>query len=139
MTKLFVSVLAAAAVAAGGAAFAQGGGDAESQAGSAWRGTQSWGPYYPPPVTNSDAERLDRAQRGLGQAYGTPEYWGNSGWTPQPPGYVYRGTDRWGRPLYSQVVPASPYILHDRVRRNDRDGDGVRDRRDRYPDDYRRW
>lgn len=71
-------------------------------------------------------------------APGTPEYYGNSGWTP-PSGHVYRGTDRWDRPLYQQAVPAAPYILRDRATRNDRDGDGVRNRRDRYPDDYRRW
>lgn len=132
MNKLFVSVLATAALAAGGAAFAQSGGDAESQAGSAWR-NHPLAPQTPPnPYAAQDAAR------GYGPAYGTPEYYGNSGWTP-PSGYVYRGTDIWGRPLYSQVIPASPYILHDRVRRNDRDGDGVRDRRDRHPDDYRRW
>ncbi len=130
MNKLFVSALATAALVAGGAAFAQSGGDAEAQAGSAWRNQQ---PQTPPnPYAAQDA------QRGYGPAPGTAEYYGNSGWTP-PSGYVYQGTDRWGRPLYSQTVPAAPYILHDRVRRNDRDGDGVRDRRDRHPDDYRRW
>lgn len=129
MNKRFVSVLATAALAAGGAAFAQ---DAESQAGSAWR-NHPLAPQTPPnPYAAQDAAR------GYGPAYGTPEYYGNSGWTP-PSGYVYQGTDIWGRPLYSQVVPASPYIRHDRARRNDRDGDGVRNRRDRYPDDYRRW
>lgn len=129
MNKLFVSVLATAALAAGGAVFAQ---DAESQAGSAWR-NHPMQPQTPPnPYAAQDAAR------GYGPAYGTPEYYGNSGWTP-PSGYVYQGTDRWGRPLYSQVAPSSPYILHDRARRNDRDGDGVRNRRDRHPDDYRRW
>lgn len=141
MNKLFVSVLATAALAAGGAAFAQ---DAESQAGSAWR-NHPLTPQTPPnPYAAQDAAR------GYGPAYGTPEYYGNSGWTP-PSGYVYQGTDIWGRPLYSQVVPAAPYIRHerdldrnrsrdrDRVRGNDRDGDGVRNRRDRHPDDARRW
>lgn len=136
MNKLILSVLATAALTAGGAALAQAGGDAESQAGSAWRGTQNYGPY-PAPGTMSDSERLERAQRGIGPAPGTPEYYNNNGTTPRGP--VYRGTDIWGRPLFSQAAPAAPYILHDRVRRNDRDGDGVRDRRDRYPDDYRRW
>ncbi len=138
MNKLFVSVLATAALAAGSAAFAQAGGDAEAQAGSAWR-NHPMQPQTPPnPYAAQDAAR------GYGPAPGTPEYYGNSGWTP-PSGYVYQGTDRWGRPLYSQaapvarVAPAAPWILHDRARRNDRDGDGVRDRRDRYPDDYRRW
>lgn len=144
MNKLFVSVLATAALAAGGAAFAQAGGDAEAQAGSAWR-NHPMQPQTPPnPYAAQDAAR------GYGPAPGTPEYYGNSGYTP-PSGHVYQGTDRWGRPLYSQgtdrwgrpvysqAAPAAPWILHDRVRRNDRDGDGVRDRRDRYPDDYRRW
>lgn len=139
MDKLFVSVLAAAALTAGGAALAQGGGDVDSRPGSTWSGTWIGTGDYPPPVTNSDAERIERAQRGIGPAYGTPEYWGNSGAKLAAPGYVYRGTDRWGRPLFSQVAPAAPYILHDRARRHDRDGDGVPDRRDRYPDDYRRW
>ena len=147
MNKLFVSVLATAALAAGGAAFAQSA-DAEAQAGSAWR-NHPMQPQTPPnPYAAQDAAR------GYGPAPGTPEYYGNSGWTP-PSGYVYQGTDRWGRPAYGQAVPAAPYILgdgdrarardrdraraRDRAFRNDRDGDGVRNRRDRHPDDSRRW
>ncbi|HWI82574.1 hypothetical protein [Ramlibacter sp.] len=133
MNRLIVSVLATAALAAGGAAVAQGG-DAESQAGSAWRGTPNYGPYaYPVPNQQVPSPEV---QRGFGPA--PDQVYGNSGWTP-PNGYVYRGTDRYGRPLYSAQAPSYGYILNDRASRRDRDGDGVPNRRDRFPDDYRRW
>jgi len=150
MNKLIVSVITTAALATGAAAWAQGG-DAESQAGSAWRGAQNYGPYGTP----------QDPQQGFGPQPGTPEYYGNSGWTP--PGHVYRGLDRWGRPVYGTIPPAAavaPRVIHpeqvareqrarerDRIRNRDRDadrnrdrdGDGVRNNRDRYPDDGRRW
>jgi hypothetical protein len=163
MNKLIVSVLTAASLVASGAAWAQGG-DAESQAGSAWRGPQNYGPYAVPQAAPG-APRADSSD-GFGPAPGTQEYYGNSGWTP--PGHVYGGTDRFGRPIYHAIPPAAaihPRGVHpeqiardqrarererirdrdaDRTRINrdrnqDRDGDGVRNNRDRYPDDGRRW
>lgn len=113
MRKLMLSVLAVASLAAG-AAFAQSG-DAESQAGSAWRSPpdSAWGP-----------------------APGTAEYWGNSGFPPREQPYVY--DYRSGRyvPHAYRSGPAYPYL---NPRRGDRDGDGVRNRDDRYPNDPRRW
>ena len=109
MKKLMLSALAIAALSCG-TVFAQA---ADEQAGSAWR----------PPVYN-------------GPVPGTPEYYGNSGWTPpdQLPYYVY------GNRAYVpySTGPAYPYTPYARSR-TDRDGDGVSNRRDRYPDDPRRY
>jgi hypothetical protein len=150
MNKLTLSILATAALLAGGAAFAQSG-DAESQAGSAWRGVQNYGPYTVPQP--GPAGRPD-SSTGIGPVPGTPEYYGNSGWTPPAYGYVYRGTDAYGRPIYD-AAPVDQYRQrnwrdgfargdrhdrrYDRQARRDRDGDGVPDRVDRYPNDPSRW
>jgi hypothetical protein len=112
MRKLVLSMIAVASLAAS-AAFAQSG-DAESQSGSAWRSNPDYGPVP-----------------------GTPEYYGNSGWPPvqqpQPYGYDNRG----------RAVPyayrGAPAYRHLQPSRRDRDGDGVRNSRDRYPDNPRRW
>ena len=114
MKKLMLALLAVASLQAG-AAFAQ---DAETLAGGAWRTTPN-----PNPVP------------------GTPEYYGNSGWPPAPPQQpqspYYYGNRAYPVPYaYSNPAPAYPYL---RPRRGDRDGDGVRNRRDRYPDDPNRW
>jgi hypothetical protein len=138
MKKLMLSVLAVAALSTG-AALAQDGG-AEAQAGSAWRQQPNYGPVP-----------------------GTPEYYGNSGVSPElvyPYGYAYG----YNRAYPPQAAPAYPYVPPERARRQrdrdwdgvrnsrdrdrdgvrnardrDRDGDGVRNARDRYPDDARRW
>ena len=110
MKKLMLSALVVASLSAG-AAFAQA---ADEQAGSSWR----------PPVYN-------------GPVPGTPEYYGNSGWSPlqlQQP-YVYG--NRYYVP-YS-TAPAYPYVPYANRRRGDRDGDGIPNRRDRYPDDPSRY
>jgi hypothetical protein len=115
MRKLVLSVFAAAGLVAG-AAFAQGG-DAQSQAGSAWRTNPDYGPVP-----------------------GTPEYYGNSGFPPAGQPYIY--DYRSGRyvPHAYRSAPAYPYVHPYAQRsRRDRDGDGVRNREDRYPDDPRRW
>lgn len=111
MKKLMLSVLAIAALSTG-AAWAQDGG-AEAQAGSAWRQKPDYGP-----------------------APGTPEYYGNSGWPPAQQIYPYGYGDRAQAP---RAAPAYPYVPLARASRRDRDGDGVRNSRDRYPDDPRRW
>jgi len=114
MRKLVLALLAVAGLYAG-AVFAQ---DAESLAGGAWRTTPN--PNLVP---------------------GTPEYYGNSGWPPAPPQqpqYPYYYGNR-GYPVpyaYGAPAPAYPYL---RPRRGDRDGDGVPNRRDRYPGDPSRW
>jgi hypothetical protein len=111
MRKLMLALFAVASLGAG-AAFAQGG-DAESQAGSAWRA---------PPDT------------AYGPIPGTPEYYGNSGWPPADQrAYDYRS--RSYLPYANRSAPAYPYV---QPSRGDRDGDGVRNRRDRHPDDPRR-
>jgi len=114
MRKLIVSLVAAVASLAAGEALAQG------------DGTGARGPEY-------------------GPVPGTPEYYGNSGgslggMTPQyaPPPY-YRDRDGTFIPYgYRDSRPAYPYERPRRIDR-DRDGDGVPDRRDRYPDDPRRY
>jgi hypothetical protein len=118
MKKLMLSVLAVAALSTG-AAFAQGG-SADEQAGSAWRQRPDYGP-----------------------APGTPEYYGNSGWPPAQQIYPYGYAYGYGNRAYPpQAAPAYPYVpprASRRDRERDRDGDGVRNARDRYPDDPRRW
>jgi hypothetical protein len=111
MRKLMLSVFAVASFAAG-AAFAQSG-DAESQAGSAWRSNPIYGP-----------------------APGSPEHYGNSGWPPAEQQPYYDSRSRRYVPYGNRSAPAYP---HFQPSRGDRDGDGVRNRRDRYPDDPRRW
>lgn len=131
MKKLIYVAAAAAALMAGGA-FAQG--DAECQAGAA---------YGPKPGCDSAATPPASAY------YGNRVY-GNSGWTPEQ---AYGGN-------YGNVLPyvlgsaLGGVLLNDgrwvssnnyayntpypRTRR-DRDGDGVPNWQDRYPDDPRRW
>ena len=113
MRKLIVSLVAAFLSLAAGAAFAQG------------DGTGARGPEY-------------------GPVPGTPEYYGNSGgslggMTQNEPSPYYRDRNGTFIPYgYRDNRPAYPY---ERPRRGDRDrdGDGVPDRRDRYPDDPRRY
>jgi len=110
MRKLMLSMIAVASLAAG-SVFAQ---DAGTLAGSAWSAPnpQVYGPVP-----------------------GSPDYYGNSGWPPQPQPYVY--DNRAYVPYtYRNNVPAYPYV---RPRRGDRDGDGIPNRRDRYPDDPYRY
>jgi hypothetical protein len=114
MRKLVLSMIAVASLAAS-AAFAQSG-DAESQSGSAWR-TPPDSAYGPVP--------------------GTPEYYGNSGWPPLEQGPPYRYDNR-GRAV-PYAYRGAPAYRHLQPTRRDRDGDGVRNSRDRYPDNPRRW
>jgi hypothetical protein len=137
MKKLMLSVLATAALTAGGAALAQDGG-AGCQAGSAW-GPQSGcgaGPSGP----------------GV-QQHPHPSTYGPNNW-PQVPQYAPYG--RYYGP-HAGVLPAYPYDDRDRrfdgnrrererdrdrdrARNNrDRDHDGVRNNRDRFPDDPSRF
>ncbi len=87
-----------------------------------------------PAFAQADSERFNPTQPGIAHPeVDTPAY-GNSGWTLEQD--LYNG----GRPI---VAPsqgrralerrASPYPRTSR----DRDGDGVPNRRDRYPDDRR--
>ena len=110
MKKLIVSVLAVAAL-AGGSAFAQG---ADSQAGSAY---------------NNNA--VDYGPAGGGAAYRDNSGWSADQAAAQANNYRYRGDRIHGR--NSRDYYAS------RATRNDRDGDGVANRRDRFPDNPRRW
>jgi hypothetical protein len=110
MKKLIVSLIAAGGLFLSGGAFAQG------------DGTGASGPAY-------------------GPVPGTPEYYGNSGGTlPGVDPRDYR--DR----AYAPYGPYVPHMQRDSRRaypyartRRDRDGDGISNRRDRYPDDPRRY
>lgn len=121
MKKLMLSSLAAVALcASSGAALA----DAECQAGSAWGYKEGCGGPSP----------------GTPQAY--PPYYvpapGNSGWPAAQQAYPYAyGYENRG--YAPQAAPAYPYAPAARANRRDRDGDGVSNRRDRFPDDPSRW
>lgn len=112
MKKLIVSALLAAGLAAvGGTAFAQA---AEGQAGSAYRqpGAADYGPVP-----------------------GTADYYCNSGFCP-PPTVYYDGRRVYSRPYAAApVYPHYPYATPYARTQRDRDGDGVINRRDRFPDD----
>jgi hypothetical protein len=161
MRRSILTALALASLTAGGAVLAQGSGydAANPPEQRAQPNPNNVTPYGPRP--------------------GTPEYRGNSGWTPEqaygdrPYPQGYRG------PYPSAVVPALPVpreVQRQRERERlaaerrereretiaaqrrerereanenrrardndfvrDRDGDGIRNRRDRYPDDPNRW
>ncbi|MBA3771876.1 MAG: hypothetical protein H0X13_05135 [Ramlibacter sp.] len=119
MKKLLHSVLLAATLATSASAMAQA---------SGFEGTQNQPAHGPLP--------------------GTPEYYGNSGWTPpSQPVYVY--VPRSAAPAYPYVVPVRPVpvqpaiqpvqpTVRDRdrdrdgmARNRDRDGNGIADRRER--------
>ena len=82
---------------------------------------------------NPNSERSNPAQPGIVHPENAPAY-GNSGWTIEQD--LYNG----GRPL---VQPEQRYRSWERWASayprtsRDRDGDGVRNNRDRYPDDPR--
>jgi hypothetical protein len=111
MKKLILSVMTVAALAAGGAAFAQSG-SAEGQLARGFGNTEhapgsdSGIPWYDQP-RDSDRARANQY------------YEGNAPWN------LSNGRQR-----------GVPYAAYARTR-NDRDGDGVRNNRDRYPDDPR--
>ncbi len=150
MRKLILTALAVASLTSGGAVLAQGSGyDAAHP------------PEQKPPQNPANITPY-------GPVPGTPEYRGNSGWTPDqaygnnpnPQGYR-------GRYPPAAAVPALPLpreVQRQRERERlaaerrerereinanrrvrdtdwtrDRDGDGINNRRDRYPDDPTRW
>jgi hypothetical protein len=113
MKKLIIAAAALAATLAGTSSFAQSG-SAGCQAGSGW---------------GSSAPGCNDASN----TYPPADALGNSGWTP--PAYIYTPSRGYvpyaGSPYYSYNVPR-----YSRNRR-DRDGDGIPNSRDRYPDDPR--
>jgi hypothetical protein len=117
MKKLMLSMLAMSAMAAGGAAFAQQG-DAECQAGIAWGAKPGCGDPTAPPAAPPNATVL---QGPIAAPHYDPRF---GYYDPR----VYGPTSR--------VRPAEPYV---QPSRRDRDGDGVRNRDDRYPDNPRRY
>jgi hypothetical protein len=88
-------------------------------------GDQPYGVYGNPGYT----------QQGY-QVYGAPGYpaYGNPGYPPVNNSGYYGGATVYGTQPYPQGY-AQPYGADSR----DRDGDGVRNRDDRYPDDPRRY
>jgi hypothetical protein len=116
MKKLILSAVTVAAFSAGGMAFAQDGG-AECQAGSAWGNNPGCGGSSTP----------YQAAPNPGTYYGYP-YYGQLGALSQLPLILSDG-----RLAIPQQQFVTPYARTDR----DRDGDGIRNSRDRYPDDPR--
>jgi hypothetical protein len=123
MQKILLSAVAAAALCVGSIAFAQDGG-AECQAGSAWGPKPGCGAGPSPGAANPYPDRNDWVvPQAVAPATVLPDR-----------AYAY------GNRVYgSNVYPddARSYRRHGRARRGDRDGDGVPDRWDRYPDDPR--
>ncbi|MBG9388211.1 hypothetical protein [Caenimonas aquaedulcis] len=111
MKKLLLAVVAVASLSAV-AAFA----DAADQAGSAWNNHPLGA--APGVAPNWDPQNTADSQA-QGYGYG---YWGNR---------YYNERNR--------VAPAYPYTREGRAARRDRDGDGVPNAQDRYPDNSRRW
>jgi hypothetical protein len=126
MKKLVLSLAAVAACACGGA-WAQG---ADCQAGAAWGtpagcGNPGDAPGY---VYNNGAVYNNGVN-----------VYNNSGWPPAnsnayPYGYAVPGI--LGALGFPQIVQSQRYPQY-QASRGDRDGDGVRNRSDRYPDDPR--
>jgi len=115
MKKLILSAMTVAALTVGGAAFAQDGG-AECQAGSAWGNNPGCGASSTP----------YQASPNPGTYYGYP-YYGQLGALGVPQILAD------GRLIVPQQRFVTPYTPS----RRDRDGDGIRNSRDRYPDDPR--
>ena len=116
MKKLVIAALAAAATVAGGAAFAQ-----AAQA-------------------PTETVQVPHPEQG-GYIYG------NSGWTPAQ---IYGGSQNYpyyiGQQVIPQIITGSGALVLPQIAQavpqyprtaRDRDGDGIRNRRDRYPDDPR--
>lgn len=130
MRNLIFTAVAVAGLAAGGSVFAQASGfDAASSAGN-----------------NAASAPNPAAITPYGPVPGTPEYYGNSGWTPDkiygdnlyPYGYQY-GYPGAAAPAWRPPYRSDSRGLRDRRTRSDRDGDGVPNNRDRYPNDPSRW
>jgi hypothetical protein len=132
MKKLMLSVFAATALGAGLPAIAQDGG-AECQAGSAWGPKAGCSEGRNPP-------QYPQYQYGEGPWRGHPQQqpygYDNRVYPQQPYAYGNQYGNR-AYPQTPQVRPAYPYTPYETTRR-DRDGDGVRNNRDRFPDDPRR-
>lgn len=132
MKKFVASAIAAAALAAGGAASAQ---DLGSIIANVFGlGTTTYG--TPAVVATQPGQQIYADQYGRQfyyDQYGRMVYLNSQ--TQQIVGY-----DSWGRPVYS--ASTQPYYGSNRYDgRNswDRDGDGVADVRDRWPSDSRYW
>lgn len=111
MKKLMFALIAVAGLSAG-AAFA----DEQDQAGSAWNN-------HPLGSVPGIAPNWDPQATAESQAQGNHGYWGNR---------YYNERNR--------AAPHYPYTRDDsRAARRDRDGDGVPNAQDRYPDNPRRW
>jgi hypothetical protein len=123
MQRIMLSALAATALCIGGSVFAQDGG-AECQAGSAWGPKPGCGAGPSPGVANPYADQ---------RAWVVPQAVAPATVVPYE-AYAY-GNRVYGPNVYPENTRS--YYRHGRSRRGDRDGDGVPDRADRYPDDPR--
>jgi hypothetical protein len=123
MQKILLSALAAAALCAAGGAVAQDGG-AECQAGSAWGPKPGCGAGPSTGAANPYADQ---------RAWIVPQAVAPTTVGP-PEAYAY-GNRLYGPNVYPETP--RPDYRHRRGGHRDRDGDGVPDRYDRYPDDPR--
>lgn len=137
MKKFVLTALAAGALAAGTAASAQDLGAVLGSILGYGQPTYSYG--TPAVVAGTQQVYVDTYGRQYYyDQYGRQVYVNNGVQQQQIVGY-----DQWGRPIYGQVYGnsgyayGSQYAYGGQYRRWDRDGDGVANRDDRYPDDPR--
>lgn len=138
MKKFVLTAIAAGALAAGTAASAQ---DLGTVLGSIFGyGQPTYSQGIPAVVAGTQQVYTDNYGRQYYyDQYGRQVYVNNGVQQQQIVGY-----DQWGRPIYGQVYGNSGYVYNNgqyayggQYRRWDRDGDGVANRDDRYPDDPR--
>jgi hypothetical protein len=135
MRKLIATALAAGAMAAGGAASAQDFGSVIANIFGVGTPTYSYGYGTPAVVAGSTQIYADSwGRRFYYDQYGRQVYLSSA---PQQP---YAGYDAWGRPIYGSGYYAYGGRYGSYGGRNwDRDGDGVANARDRWPNDPRYW
>ena len=147
MRKLFATAIAAGAMAVGGAASAQ---DLGSVIANVFGlGTPSYGYNY---GYNSGYPAVVAGQQQLYRdSYGRTFYYDQYGRqvyvSSVSSGSQFMGYDAWGRPVYSSSTSTPAYVYGGTYPYNsgyaynsrswDRDGDGVSNGRDRWPDDPR--
>jgi hypothetical protein len=144
MRKLFATAIAAGAMAVGGAASAQDFGSVIANIFGLGTPTYGYNSGYPAVVAGQQQMYRDTYGRTFYyDQYGRQVYL-NSGTT----GSQFMGYDAWGRPVYNSAVTTSPGYVYGGTypynnnyaysgRSWDRDGDGISNGRDRWPDDPR--
>ena len=160
MKKIFLTAVAAGALAAGGAASAQGFGASISNLFGFGTPQYSYGTQYPytystpstPAVVAGTQPYYGQRYYGNNQPYNTTyvDQYGRQVYVDQSGRHivqsnvyggtvhggttVYQGTDAWGRPVYN-TAPYGTYAYGGNAW--DSDGDGIANTRDRWPSDRR--